>query len=357
MRPKLIIIFMLIVLAPMVLLLGFGFRLVQNEKKIVEQGFHDLLNDSLRGMDGTIAAFVQERERHLLELQVPAAADTAALRDLVRKDRFIRQVFIMSPRGDRMHPPPGQPLSMAEEAFLERTDDIWAVGHPGAGSMGIMYNTFGSGRVSTISRDMPEFDHCIQVDAAINPGNSGGPVLNDTGRVVGIVAFVRSKAAGPGPAPDRQNFAIHVEMLRALLDEDRFNLPADERLRIVAPAKSLPADFTVVAKRLAAKGYKPVKWPGGKPRQFLVLPRGRPMPLPLAARKGKKYAIVLVAAKSDNAYVAVSINNRGIAMEEKDDLVELVCEFTAAATGQYKVFAADSMKSRNAPALLGVFVK
>ena len=268
-----------------------------------------------------------------------------AIIDVGEKDAELRE------RGVR-------PLKLVGESEdPKRTDDIWAVGHPGAGSLGIMYNTFGSGRVSTITRDMPEFDHCIQVDAAINPGNSGGPVLNDKGRVVGIVAFVRSKAAGPGPAPDRQNFAIHVEMLRALLDEDRFNLPADERLRIVAPAKNLPADFTRVAKRLTTKGYKPSKWPGGKARQFLVLLRGQPMPLPLTTRKGKKYAIVLVAAKSDNAYVAVSVNNRGIAMEEKDDLVELVCEFTAAATGQYKVFAANSMKSRNAPALLGVFEK
>jgi len=250
-----------------------------------------------------------------------------------------------------------RPLTLVSEAEdPRRTDDIWAVGHPGAGSLGIMYNTFGSGRVSTVTRDVPEFDHCIQVDAAINPGNSGGPVLNDKGRVVGIVAFIRSKA-GPGPAPDRQNFAIHVEMLRALLAEDRFNLPEDERRRIVAPVKHLPADFTRVAKRVTAKGYKAINWPGGKARQQVTLPRGRPLPLPLTARKGKKYAIVLVAAKSDNAYVAVSVKNRGIAMEEKDDLIELVCEFTAASAGRYKVFAANSMKSRTVPALLGVFEK
>ena len=129
MRPKLIVTFMLIVLAPMVLLLGFGYRMAQNEKKVVEQGFLDLLNDSLRDMDGNIAAFVQERERYLLEMQVPEAPETAALRDLVRKDRYIRQLFIMSPGGDRLHPPPGQPLSDAEEAFLERTDDIWTGKH------------------------------------------------------------------------------------------------------------------------------------------------------------------------------------------------------------------------------------
>ena len=250
-----------------------------------------------------------------------------------------------------------RPLKLVREAEdPKRTDDIWAVGHPGGGNMGILYNTFGAGRVSTIARDVPDFDHCIQVDAAINPGNSGGPVLNDKGRVVGIVAFVRSKV-GPGPAPDRQNFAIHVEMLRALLAENRFNLPADERLRIVAPAENLPADFERVAKDMKAKGYKPIKWPGGKARQFMVLPRGRPTPLPLTTRKDKKYAIVLVAAKTDNTYVAVSVNNKGIAMEEKDDLVELVCEFTAAAAGRHKVFAANSMTSRNVPALLGVFEK
>jgi S1-C subfamily serine protease len=238
----------------------------------------------------------------------------------------------------------------------KRTDDIWAVGHPGGGEMGILYNTFGSGRVSTIARDVPDFDHCIQVDAAINPGNSGGPVLNDKGRVVGIVAFVRSKA-GPGPTPDRQNFAIHVEMLRALLDEDRFNLPADERLRIVAPAKNLTADFTKAAKGLKAKGYKGIMWAGRKGRQFLVLPPRTPAPLSLTVSKGKKYAILLVAAQTDNADIRVALNDQSIAMKEKDDEVAVVCEFTAKASGRCRVFAASTMQARKVPALVGAFAK
>lgn len=129
MKPKLIVVFLLIVLAPMVLLLGFGYRMARNEKKIVEQGFRDLLDRSLGDVDSAIAGFIGKRERYLMELPLPAPEETAALRDLVRKDRFIRQLFIMNRDGDRLHPPPGRPLSAAEEAFLARTDDIWSGRH------------------------------------------------------------------------------------------------------------------------------------------------------------------------------------------------------------------------------------
>jgi serine protease Do len=50
----------------------------------------------------------------------------------------------------------------------------------------------------------------LQTDASINPGNSGGPLLDTSGRVVGINTAIRDRANGIG-------FAIPINMVREIL--------------------------------------------------------------------------------------------------------------------------------------------
>ena len=58
------------------------------------------------------------------------------------------------------------------------------------------------------------FDDFIQIDAAINPGNSGGPLLDVTGRWIGVNTAIwnrrRTVAEGVG-------FAIPVDRVRSLV--------------------------------------------------------------------------------------------------------------------------------------------
>ena len=82
-------------------------------------------------------------------------------------------------------------------------EPVIAIGNPfGLG------HTVTTGVVSAVSRpletDERVYQDFIQTDASINPGNSGGPLLDATGRLIGINTAIRPDAEGIG-------FAIPVD--------------------------------------------------------------------------------------------------------------------------------------------------
>jgi serine protease Do len=69
--------------------------------------------------------------------------------------------------------------------------------------------TVTTGIVSAVNRDprsVPIAGGLIQTDAAINPGNSGGPLLDSSGRVIGINTAILAGATGLG-------FAIPINLV------------------------------------------------------------------------------------------------------------------------------------------------
>ena len=80
------------------------------------------------------------------------------------------------------------PATIGNPASLRIGDEVYAVGNPLA-----LVASMSAGVVSGLGRDFnpPGRDQTlmdmIQFDAAVNPGNSGGPLLDQGGRVVGIV--------------------------------------------------------------------------------------------------------------------------------------------------------------------------
>ena len=82
--------------------------------------------------------------------------------------------------------PPVQPLPLGESAAVRVGDPTLAIGNPFG-----LDRTLTSGIVSALQRQIQapdgfSIDNVIQTDAPINPGNSGGPLLDATGRVIGI---------------------------------------------------------------------------------------------------------------------------------------------------------------------------
>ena len=91
-----------------------------------------------------------------------------------------------------------------------------AIGNP----LGTFENTVTTGVVSGLQRQITagdsgnqsaeQLNNLIQTDAAINPGNSGGPLVDSTGRVIGINTAVNQEAQGIG-------FAIPIDVAKPIL--------------------------------------------------------------------------------------------------------------------------------------------
>jgi S1-C subfamily serine protease len=85
-----------------------------------------------------------------------------------------------------------------------------AIGSP----LGTFTDSVTSGIISAIGRSIPidngVLDNLIQTDTAINPGNSGGPLLDPSGKVIGINTAVAGGSQGIG-------FAIPINIARPLL--------------------------------------------------------------------------------------------------------------------------------------------
>src|SRR3954468_11353661 len=87
-----------------------------------------------------------------------------------------------------------------------------AIGSP----LGTFTDSVTSGIISAIGRSIPVesgvLTNLIQTDTAINPGNSGGPLLDPSGKVIGI------NTAGAGQSQGI-NFAIPINIARPLLTQ------------------------------------------------------------------------------------------------------------------------------------------
>jgi len=137
-----------------------------------------------------------------------------------------------------------KPIALGSLDSLVVGADVHAIGHPTGESW-----TYTRGIVSQIRRDFHwstedgasyEAD-VVQTQTPISPGNSGGPLLDDSGRLVGVNAF---KGTGEG-----LNFAIAVS------DVDRFIRLGHDRLASapsaggVAPGNKHECETKTLGKR------------------------------------------------------------------------------------------------------------
>jgi serine protease Do len=106
-------------------------------------------------------------------------------------------------------PLPYVPIGADDSILIGET--VIAIGNP----FGLSH-TVTTGVVSAVGRSLEAGDlilhDFLQTDASINPGNSGGPLLDVTGRLIGINSAIRRDAEGIG-------FAIPVWKVRRVVEQ------------------------------------------------------------------------------------------------------------------------------------------
>jgi S1-C subfamily serine protease len=109
------------------------------------------------------------------------------------------------------------PLPLGATSELQVGDPVAAIGSPFGEQQSLS-----TGVVSALNRSIDSLTaygigNVIQTDAAINHGNSGGPLLNASGKVIGINSQIRSTGGGG----EGVGFAIPVETAKRSIEQLR----------------------------------------------------------------------------------------------------------------------------------------
>ncbi len=114
-------------------------------------------------------------------------------------------------------------VELGDSRNLEVGQRVYAIGNP----LGLAGGpTVTAGVISALGRSIQSerglFEELIQTDAPINPGNSGGPLVDESGRVIGMNTAIIPYAQGIGFA-----IPIHVavDIARQILDYGRVVTP------------------------------------------------------------------------------------------------------------------------------------
>ena len=134
---------------------------------------------------------------------------TVSARVVGRDEDSDLAVLAVDPRGLDL-----RPLELGSSAGVQVGDPTVAIGNPFG-----LDRTLTTGVVSAKQRRITapsgfSIDNVIQTDAAINPGNSGGPLIDATGRVIGINSQIAT-AGSEGSVGI--GFAVPIDTAKAII--------------------------------------------------------------------------------------------------------------------------------------------
>ncbi|HJL04480.1 MAG TPA: trypsin-like peptidase domain-containing protein [Polyangiaceae bacterium LLY-WYZ-15_(1-7)] len=100
-------------------------------------------------------------------------------------------------------------------------EEVWALGHP----RGCRFSV-ARGIISNPHREI-ETNYYVQTDVSINPGNSGGPLVDTSGRLVGIVTLAYANSQGLGFAVPGHTASDYVREVRRLVRRGVVKVPEE----------------------------------------------------------------------------------------------------------------------------------
>jgi S1-C subfamily serine protease len=192
---------------------------------------------------GTGSGFIWDEQGHIItNFHVIQNADQARV-TLADGTQWEAKLVGVAPEKDlavlRIDAPKDKlrPLPLGTSHDLRVGQSVFAIGNPFG-----FDQTLTTGIVSALGREIGAADgtpirDVIQTDAAINPGNSGGPLLDSSGRLIGVNTAIVS----PSGSSAGIGFAIPVDAVGWVVPE---LIAHGKVLRPYLGAEFLPATYT-----------------------------------------------------------------------------------------------------------------
>jgi len=145
------------------------------------------------------------------------------------------------------------PVVAGSSRTLQVGQKVIAIGNPFG-----FDHTVTKGIVSALGRNMPgaggvTIRDMIQTDASINPGNSGGPLLDSSGRLIGMNTMIIS----PSGTSSGIGFAVPVDTIRKIVPEIILYG------KVKRPGLGISLMSDPYAQRIGVKGVVILEAPGG----------------------------------------------------------------------------------------------
>ncbi len=196
------------------------------------------------------------------------------------------------------------PITFGLSDNLRVGQKVYALGNPFG-----LEGTITTGIISALNRTLPsrvpgrDLQSIIQTDAALNPGNSGGPLLDTSGRIIGMNVAIATKSgqnAGLG-------FAIPINRIARFVPE------------LIATGKITRPDVGIVAVMETDKGLQIVGTNEGGPAAKSGLRGWR-----IVRQQVRRGPFVSTVPKRDTDYADLILAVDGQPVESGSSLIEAI---------------------------------
>jgi len=181
----------------------------------------DFYGDTSQVPEGSGSGFVWDKAGHIVTNFHVIRTATGAQVTLWDHKAYSAQLVGRSPNNDlavlKIDAPPEslRPILVGTSHDLQVGQLVFAIGDPFG-----LDQTLTTGIVSALGRTIQSpsgapIANAIQTDAAINPGNSGGPLLDSSGRLVGVNSAILS----PSGSSAGIGFAIPVDTVNRIVPQ------------------------------------------------------------------------------------------------------------------------------------------